>query len=624
MKLATPIVAVLIGLALTSTGIAQYYVSPGGSNGNTGLSTEQAWQTIAYAEENAPNGSTVYCMDGSFGAVTINRAGQSSRASWDDAITFTPYDDDEPVMTQLTISGNYDRYLIFDGVTVDYPDTGSAIGDVIVCSISASGYVQLKNMTIHGALQKAVGGAHPGEWATDFSTTYAVLIGQFGGTQMGPILIDNCDIGYTGVSAVEVRGPLRGTITITNCDIHHFGASGLTHDVHAEGYPCLYEGNSIHNHVYCWTNGYTTHHHGSVIHIVGDYATYRRNRVYLGGSSAAVRAYQGAVGGGYDGGVEIHGSYSDPGQTFSYGHEVVQQVTGATGRYLRASGGMVEIARATDGTTFNATNAIVSTVNPSAIWNPSSIGNVRRWGGRVAIHLENNLVYWGVNTWYKMELYDLAPSSTVVNNTVIGGIVAATGYNYFWYALHNIAPFYYAGSISDLVFANNLFVGHVEDFPTGATVVGNVMWGYKNGTSQTTLDSLFPGNKVYCWSSGDHSGHTVFTVSGNTFEGGEDFEDYAFRTPTTGEGDQTWAISGAPAHLGNAMQLVETAFPVGYANVTYAEPDDIYGLARDEDPDTGAYEYGAVDPYEPNEPEEPEEPEPNEPPGPARWIFLRR
>jgi hypothetical protein len=116
MKLATPIVAVLIGLALTSTGIAQYYVSPGGSNGNTGLSTEQAWQTIAYAEENAPNGSTVYCMDGSFGAVTINRAGQSSRASWDDAITFTPYDDDEPVMTQLTISGNYDRYLIFDGI----------------------------------------------------------------------------------------------------------------------------------------------------------------------------------------------------------------------------------------------------------------------------------------------------------------------------------------------------------------------------------------------------------------------------------------------------------------------------------------------------------------------------
>jgi hypothetical protein len=569
-------------------GAATYYVSPGGSNGNTGLSTGQAWATIEYAEANAANGSTVYLMDGTFSAVTINRTGQSGRSSWDDAITFTPYEGAAPTIPQMTISGDYDRYLIFDGVKIDYPDTGSAIGDVVVLYIHASGYLQFKNMTIHGALQRAVGGAHDGEYATDFSTTYAVLLGNWAGAAYGPVTFENCDIGYTGISGLEVRGPISGPVVVRGCHIHEFGASGLTHDVHAEGNTCLYEGNSIYRQVHTWTAGYTTRHHGSGIHIVGDYATFRRNRVYLAGTSAAVRAYQGAVSGGYDGGVEINGSYSDAGQTFSYGHEVVQQGTGATGRYLRGSSGMVEIARATDGTTFNTVNPIVSSVNPSAIWNPRSIGNVRRWGGRVAIILENNLVYWGSNTWYKMELYDLAPGSQVINNTVIGSHVSTTGYNYFWYALHNVPALYYPGNIGDLKFCNNILVGHVDAFPTGATVVGNVMWGYRDGTSQTTLDSLFPGNKVYCWSSGDHSGHPIFTSSGQTFVGGTDFAGYAFQQPAdSGDG---FAISGAPSSLGDSFALAQGSHSVGFGSATHGTATDILGKVRDTPPDAGCYE----------------------------------
>ena len=574
----------------TIAGAATYYVSPTGSNGNSGTDSSHPWATIAYAEQTAANGSTVYLMSGQYGNVLIDRANNGGRSKWDDAITFTPYPGATSNISQLGIKGDVDRFLIFDSVTFDYPDTEGQVGTTDVVRILHGGFLKFVGCTIHGKLGKDGNG----EYADTYSTQHCVYLGSYYDPPVHDITFEGCDIGYTGQFGLTVNGPVSGPILIKDCEVHHFGASGLRHDG-ANIAKTTYQGNRVHTQVHVWTADHSTKHHGSGLHISGDNCDFIGNRVWCAGTSAPVRAYQGAIGGGFDGGVEVYGSYDDPSRAFAAGEYVSQG--NAHGRLLRNEGAparMIEIARATDATSFNAVDPIVSDEDPSKVWKPTSIGHVRVWGGRRKVTIKNNLVYQGANTYYKMELHDLGPGCEITNNTVIGSHVSATGWNYFWYALLNAPPLYYEGDIATLKFCNNLFVGHVDRFTPGATVVGNICFGYQNGKTQSQLDALFPGNKVYNTSPSVNTYVPLFTTSGAFFVGSDDFESYGFSQPA--DGPMGIEVAGSPGDLGDCFALAEGSDAVGFGNATYGATTDILGQVRDTPPDVGCYEIQSGEP----------------------------
>lgn len=140
-------------LSCSVANAATYYVDAvDGNDDNDGLSIEEAWKTIVYAEAHADNGSTVYVADGNYGNVTIDRA-DTGRTGWDDAVTFTPYADASPLFTNLNIAGNANHCLIFDGLSFLYPDgTGLVAAGKTVANVSQGGYVKLTGCEIKGRL----------------------------------------------------------------------------------------------------------------------------------------------------------------------------------------------------------------------------------------------------------------------------------------------------------------------------------------------------------------------------------------------------------------------------------------------------------------------------------------
>jgi hypothetical protein len=198
------------------------------------------------------------------------------------------------------------------------------------------------------------------------------------------------------------------------------------------------------------------------------------------------------------------------------------------------------------------------------------------------------MLYWGANTYYKMELHELAPGSQVVNNTIIGSAAGATGYNFLWYALLNYDPYYYTGDANDFVIANNLFVGNVGGIPAGCTYTNNIAFGM-DGTTQAQLDVSHPGNEVWCSSPSVATDVNEFMVSGNTFVGSADMNDYGFDLPA--DANDGFAVAGAPVGLGDCFAPVMDANAVDAGDPTYATSSDIRGYAANGVRDIGAYEY---------------------------------
>lgn len=89
-----------IFLGQSSQAQTQYYVSTTGNNSNTGLSTNQAWETIQYAMNNATPNSVVNILSGTYNEkVEVNVSGTSGNT-----ITFQNYNNDVVNITGTGIS----------------------------------------------------------------------------------------------------------------------------------------------------------------------------------------------------------------------------------------------------------------------------------------------------------------------------------------------------------------------------------------------------------------------------------------------------------------------------------------------------------------------------------------
>jgi hypothetical protein len=573
----------------SSAGAATYFVDPvSGNDTRNGQTRENAWKTIPYAEQNAANGSTICLMNGNYGRVSINRSGNNGRASWTDALTFTPDTNAHPIVEQLQMNYGYDvdSYIIWDGCSFIWPDGTDMINGGDVVSVFRGGYVKLINCQIKGRVQVVPKGLpHEGEYALKYCTDELISLGMPDSTHpIWQITVQGCHAWNTGEYGIMVFGPVQGPIVIRDNDVHHFGSSGIgVWGTPMIDHPTTIQGNRIHNQISMLTRDYSTHLHGSGIHINTDGANIIGNRVWAAGNSAPIRAYQNC----YDGVVKITGSWSDSAQCFEVGEEVSQGK--ARGKLQSVANSYIEIGRATSDTVFNATDRIVSTSHSQRVWIPQSILQTRTWGGYRHLAIKNNIVFHAPNI-YPIEVHDIGPGCQITHNTTIGSTDTVMGSRYFRSALYLTTPPYY-NDLATLQICNNLFVGLVAEFPAGCTAKGNICFSYFNGAAcdQAWMDSHFPGNRVYNWVTDQNTNVSLFTMSGKTFVGGSLFDSTGFTRATVV--DQVMAVPTAPGDMGHSYDLASGSIAIGTADPKYATATDIWNNPRDARPDVGCSEY---------------------------------
>ena len=155
---------VVLILQLSSARAAIYYVSPQGSDSNSGTSTSAAFLTIQQAANRIRPGDTVYVLDGTYAAFQISRSG-----SLGNNITFQAYPGSHPIVTKTgstwsAISLNPSTnpsYIVIDGfniignaqsITVDQaqsaPDYNNTTNGNCIDGGSKSHHITIRNNNI--------------------------------------------------------------------------------------------------------------------------------------------------------------------------------------------------------------------------------------------------------------------------------------------------------------------------------------------------------------------------------------------------------------------------------------------------------------------------------------------
>jgi hypothetical protein len=179
---------VVIILQSSSAGAASYYVSPRGSDSNSGTSTSAAFLTIQQAANRAQPGDTVYVLDGTYAAFQISRSGSSGYN-----ITFQAYSGSHPVITK----------------------TGNSWNAIELNSSTSPSFIVIDGFTIIGNAQGIT--ADQAQSALDYNnTTNGNCIG--GGSKSHHITIRNNVISYCPGNGILMPGDY---IYIYNNIIHH-------------------------------------------------------------------------------------------------------------------------------------------------------------------------------------------------------------------------------------------------------------------------------------------------------------------------------------------------------------------------------------------------------------------
>lgn len=233
------------GRALAAT----YYVDANGcdaDDGNPGTSNAP-WKTMARAMQNWSGagtkvrpGDTVILRDGDYGKVEFNYSYGSAipqPGSWNDRIAYKAADGAVALFRQLTIRGDYHRYLEFDGVDVivrtpkPNPEVYSELHGVF---LYASKSIRLKNMNISG---------YPDSTIKRFLTTAGVMI-SFNAHVMEDILVEGCDIAHT-LYGIVIKRAIRGEgIVFRNNTIHDIPGHAILTSGGTRG-RLIIEGNTI-------------------------------------------------------------------------------------------------------------------------------------------------------------------------------------------------------------------------------------------------------------------------------------------------------------------------------------------------------------------------------------------
>jgi len=271
------LITVLLCLTAASNtaSAATYYLDAvNGNDSYDGLApewesgTHGPWKTVAKAESSVVNGSTVYLRSGNYGEVYINRTGLN-RTSWDDGVTYMADDGQDPVFIQLRVSGDVDRYVEFNDISIIYPYTFGYGADAIV--VENSDYVRLINLDIHGT------------WLPDNSAVSAKGVVL---RSINNILVEGCEIKDFQRGLSIGRSGVGDNIVLRNNHIHHIVGTGieLAESTKDNGV-ILIEGNHIHNqHVLFGA-------HGSGLEIRCSNVTVRGNIVHDFGNTRPIRTY---------------------------------------------------------------------------------------------------------------------------------------------------------------------------------------------------------------------------------------------------------------------------------------------------------------------------------------------
>jgi parallel beta-helix repeat protein len=130
-------IGLIVFTTLTSLGQTNYYVSPTGSNSNTGISPAHAWQTINFAAQNTTiqPGDTVQIMQGTYNEqvnITISGDGIGGIPYF---ITFKNYNNDNVILSGSTLPAyghlmkmNDIHHLIISGLKFQDYQQQDAIG----------------------------------------------------------------------------------------------------------------------------------------------------------------------------------------------------------------------------------------------------------------------------------------------------------------------------------------------------------------------------------------------------------------------------------------------------------------------------------------------------------------
>lgn len=111
---------------------ANYYVAPGGSNGNSGTSSGQAWATLQYAANRVGPGDTVNVLPGNYIGFDLRTSGVAGAPIRFHAQPGVVINQVNPVTTRDGINIENASHIVIDGFTLNSPSSTTRAGIRVV------------------------------------------------------------------------------------------------------------------------------------------------------------------------------------------------------------------------------------------------------------------------------------------------------------------------------------------------------------------------------------------------------------------------------------------------------------------------------------------------------------
>jgi hypothetical protein len=300
-------VAFFLICPLSASHADNYYLSPSGNDGNSGVSTDQAWASLGFASDRLSAGDTLFIMGGEYNSNQTCRYPTSGTR--DNPIVYKAYGDSRAVFKRTGGSGENIAYFFSpnqgaDYITIDgtgHLDPSSSYWEMrceeagVWSLISFSGnysnyceHIDIKGLLLNGLDADTLDSVYGGGIRFEFCRYSS---------------IENCTIQYVRVPTGDSQGTGDG-IGVYACEflkihdntINRCNHSSMNISTRNPSYPSRYiwiKGNKIDGH---WGDGfhiqgnseYCLIEHNVITH-TGGTTTYTKPGIMLGGSSMTVR-----------------------------------------------------------------------------------------------------------------------------------------------------------------------------------------------------------------------------------------------------------------------------------------------------------------------------------------------
>jgi len=259
------VLAVLAGHCRLAAHAATYHIDPAAGNDSANGSASSPWRTLDKAKATVAPGDTVNLMPGHYGSATFSSRDRCGADG--NFITFQSDPNSTPYaarFSRIAFSGKIPFYITLRGFEVEH--SGSADARI---EVENGSWVRIIDCKAHGR----AGGSGP---------SYANIFTR----AAKHILIQDCEIYYSGPSAHGVQLESCDNVTVRGCHVHDVTSSGIRT---GGGQNYIIEYNVIHDQRTDWNPSV----HGSGISIHSHNTVIRGNIVYNYGNTRPIRFYQG-------------------------------------------------------------------------------------------------------------------------------------------------------------------------------------------------------------------------------------------------------------------------------------------------------------------------------------------